>query len=132
MRVRAAQAILPTAPAAMAKPTRCISKTRTNEDGVFYPGGLSLAPVHPGRMIAAELEVRGLSAHAAALKMRIPANRLSLIIAGRRGISADTALRLARLFGTSAQFWMSLQGHYELAIAERETGEKIAREVEAG
>jgi len=55
----------------------------------------------------------------------------SLILAGKRGISADTALRLAHLFSTSAQFWMSLQLQYDLTVAEREKGEKIAREVEA-
>jgi len=96
-----------------------------------HPDGLALAPVHPGRTIAAELEAWKLSPHAAALKMRIPPNRLSLIVAGRRGISADTALRLARLLGTSAEFWMSLQSQYDLAVAEREADEKIAKEVEA-
>jgi len=105
--------------------------TPTDETIYEYRDGLALAPVHPGRTIAAELESRKLSPHAAALKMRIPPNRLSLIVAGRRGISADTALRLARLLGTSAEFWMSLQSQYDLAVAEREKGEKIAKEVEA-
>src|SRR5216683_3693914 len=114
--------------------TRSKSMTRTKDADreVFeFPEGISLPPVHPGRTIAAELMARGISGHRAALKMRVPANRLALILAGRRGITADTALRLARLFGTSAQFWMNLQSQYELALTEREHGRQIAAEVEA-
>ncbi len=102
------------------------------DDIVFeMPHGLSLPPVHPGLTIAAELKTREVTAHRAALMMRVPPNRLGLILNRRRGITADTALRLARLFGTSAQFWMNLQSQYDLAVAERETGSKIASEVEA-
>jgi len=84
-----------------------------------FPQGISLPPVRPGRTIAAELAARGLSAHRAAMMMRVPPNRLGFIIAGKRGISADTALRLARLFGTSGQFWMNMQSQYDLALAAR-------------
>jgi antitoxin HigA-1 len=63
--------------------------------------------------------------------VRVPANRISEIIAGRRGISAEMALRLARYFGNPAEFWMRLQAGYDLAVAEREVGEKVMREVEA-
>ncbi len=63
--------------------------------------------------------------------MRIPANRLTAIVKGERAITAETALRLAALFGISAQFFMNLQSEYELALATRELGAKIAREVEA-
>ena len=91
----------------------------------------SLPPVHPGLTIAAELKARDITAHRAALMMRVPPNRLGLILAGRLGITADTALRLARFFGTSAQFWMNLQSQYDLAVAEREHAIKIAAEVEA-
>jgi addiction module HigA family antidote len=87
-------------------------------------------PVHPGRILAGELDELGLSANAMALALRIPANRLTEIINGKRGISADTAMRLARYFGTSAQMWMNLQSHYELEVAENDLAERIAREVQ--
>jgi addiction module HigA family antidote len=93
-------------------------------------GGFPLAPVHPGRTLAQELEARGLSAHAVALKLRVPANRLSEIIAGKRGISATTALRLGRHFGTGATFWAQLQAQYDLAVAEQKFGKRIDAEVE--
>jgi antitoxin HigA-1 len=106
--------------------------TRTEKREIFdFPHGTSLPPVHPGRTIAAELAARGLTGHRAALKMRVPSNRLALILAGRRGITADTALRLSHLFGTSAQFWMNLQSQYDLSVTEREHGRKISAEVEA-
>ena len=87
-------------------------------------------PVHPGRILKHELEEAGLSANAAALALRIPANRLTEIINGRRSMSADTAMRLGRFFGTSAQMWMNLQSHYDLQVAEDRFAEKIEREVE--
>jgi antitoxin HigA-1 len=87
-------------------------------------------PVHPGRILAGELDELGLTANAMALALRIPANRLTEIINGKRGISADTAMRLARYFGTSAQMWMNLQSHYELEVAEAELADRIAREVQ--
>ena len=89
-----------------------------------------LTPVHPGRILAGELDELGLSANAMALALRIPANRLTEIINGKRGISADTAMRLARYFGTSAQMWMNLQSHYELGVAEADLADRIAREVQ--
>jgi addiction module HigA family antidote len=90
-----------------------------------------LPPAHPGEILAEELRARGLTANRAALKMRIPANRVNAIVKGERAITAETALRLAVLFGVSAQFFMNLQSQYELAVATRDLGEKIAREVEA-
>jgi addiction module HigA family antidote len=89
-----------------------------------------LPPIHPGEILADELDELGLSANAMALALRIPANRLTEIINGKRGISADTAMRLARYFGTSAQMWMNLQSHYELEVAEDDLAERIAREVQ--
>ena len=86
--------------------------------------------MHPGATLAAELAARGLTPHALALKLRVPANRVSEIIAGKRGISAETALRLGRYFGTGATFWASLQSQYELAMTEQELGGRIATEVE--
>jgi addiction module HigA family antidote len=87
-------------------------------------------PIHPGRILKRELEEAGLSANAAALALRIPANRLTEIVNGKRSISADTALRLGRFFGTSAQMWMNLQSQYELQVAEDQSAVKIKREVE--
>lgn len=101
------------------------------EGSIFeYPGGVPLPPIHPGRTLASELSARGLSANSLALKLRVPANRLSEIIRGHRGISAETALRLGRYFGTGAAFWMNLQSQYDLTLTEQEIGERIAREVE--
>ena len=104
-----------------------------SDDEIFHspPGGFKLRPVHPGETLGEELEVRGLSAHAFALKLRVPANRITGIINGKRGISAETALRLGRYFGNPAEFWMRLQAGYDLAVAERDVGEKVMREVEA-
>jgi addiction module HigA family antidote len=105
---------------------------RKDDDAVFaFPNGVPLPPVHPGRTIAGELTVRGITAHAAALKMRMPPGRLSEIINGKRGISAETALRLGCFFGTGAPIWMNLQSAYALALAAQEHGRRIEREVEA-
>jgi addiction module HigA family antidote len=104
---------------------------RTDDNEIFeYPAGAPIRPVHPGRTLASELAARRLTANALALKLRVPANRLSDIIRGQRGISAETALRLGRYFGTGAAFWMNLQSHYDLAVTEQQLGERIAREVE--
>lgn len=72
----------------------------------------------------------GLSARALALKLGVPANRISAIIAGSRAVTADTALRLARHFGTSADLWIGLQGDYDLETARRRSHQRIEREVE--
>jgi antitoxin HigA-1 len=102
------------------------------DDEIFaYPGGVPLPPVHPGRTLASELAARELSANALALRLRVSPNRLTEIIRGERSISAETALRLGRYFGTGAAFWINLQAQYDLAMAEREFGAQIAREVEA-
>ena len=92
---------------------------------------MPLPPVHPALTLADELDARGLSANALALKLRVPANWLTDIIRGQRAISAETALRLGRYFGTGAVFWMNLQTNYDLALAEQVMGERISREVEA-
>lgn len=103
----------------------------TDDGEVFTsPTGFRLPPVHPGRTLAAELAARGLSASALALRLRVPANRLTGILRAQRGISAETALRLGRYFGTGAAFWVNLQSHYDLAVAERDMGPTIEREVE--
>jgi addiction module HigA family antidote len=89
-----------------------------------------LSPIHPGRPLKMVLDDAHLSANAVALAMRIPPNRLTEIINGKRSISADTAMRLGRYFGTSAQMWMNMQSQYELELAEAELSERIDSEVQ--
>jgi addiction module HigA family antidote len=86
-------------------------------------------PTHPGEHIAIELEELSMSATQLAKELGIPANRITEIIRGRRGITADTALRLAAWLGTTPEFWMNLQKNYELRIAEIERGDEIRRTV---
>lgn len=88
-----------------------------------------LPPIHPGEILAGELAELGLSANGLARALDVPPNRVTEILNGKRAISADTALRLSRYFGTSAKFWLNLQQSYDLAIAERDLGEKIAKTV---
>ncbi len=92
--------------------------------------GTKLPPVHPGLVLKTVLEDAGISANALALALRIPANRLTEIINQRRSLSADTALRLARYFGTSAQVWMNLQAKFDLDSAEDALGHRIITEVQ--
>ena len=86
-------------------------------------------PVHPGLTVAAELAARQLSAHALALRLRVPANRITAIVNGRRAITPETALRFGRFFGNAPEFWMDLQTRYDLAVARREHGAEIERDV---
>ena len=88
-----------------------------------------MPPVHPGEILREELEELGLSANAMAQALDVPANRVSSILRGRRGITADTALRLSRFFGTTPQVWMNLQKTFELRTAENESGQIIAEKV---
>ena len=89
-----------------------------------------MAPaIHPGRILRRELEARKLSANRLALDLGVPSGRITDILNGRRSVSADTALRLARYFGNSAQFWLDLQSQYDIAITERERGAEIKRRV---
>jgi len=89
-----------------------------------------MIPVHPGRILKRELVARGLSANKLALALRVPSGRITSILNGKRAVSPDTALRLARYFGTSARFWMNLQTRYDLTMAEQELGDRIEAEVE--
>ena len=88
-----------------------------------------MAPVHPGEILREELETLDLSGKAFAEALDVPANRVTAILNGQRGISADTALRLARYLGTSPEFWLDLQKTYELRVAEIDAGKEIARRV---
>ena len=89
----------------------------------------NMRPIHPGEIIKEEyLEPLGMSANALAVALRIPAPRINDVIRQKRGISIDTALRLARYFNTTAQFWMNLQISYDLKIA-RQKMTKIDEEI---
>ena len=91
-----------------------------------------LPPVHPGEILREDiLKPLGLTAHGLARELRVPATRISEILHGRRAITADTALRLARYLGTSPQFWMNLQTSHDLKVMERSRGRRIRREVPA-
>ena len=81
--------------------------------------------VHPGAVLKDELEELGITPTEFARQIDVPANRVSQIIAGKRGITGDTALRCGHWFGTDPQFWLNLQAQWELVQAERETGEAI-------
>lgn len=88
------------------------------------------APMTPGRFLEMEfLEPLGLTPYALAKAIGVDPPRIYKIVAGKRDITADTALRLARYFGTSAQYWMNLQDRYELEMAETEAGDAIEKEV---
>jgi len=82
--------------------------------------------VHPGRLLKRELSARELSANRLALDIGVPSGRITDILNGRRSITADTAVRLGRYFGNSAQFWLDLQGQYDIAVVERDMGDEIA------
>jgi addiction module HigA family antidote len=84
---------------------------------------------HPGRFLKREIAARQLSGNRLALDLGVPSGRITDILNGRRSISADTAVRLGRYFGNSAQFWLDLQGQYDIAVVEREKGEEISRRV---
>ena len=85
--------------------------------------------VHPGAVLREELAARGLSANAFALKLRVPPQRIQDIVAGRRGISPDTALRLEASLGTPARLWLDMQSGYDLYIAETRFGDTVRQEV---
>ena len=86
--------------------------------------------IHPGRILKREMMERGLSANKLALALRVPSGRITQILNGKRGISAETALRLACYFGNSAQFWINLQSRYDLAVVEKDIGAKVIAEVQ--
>ena len=88
-----------------------------------------MRPVHPGEILREELEAAGLSANALAKALGVPVNRITAILNGQRGVTADTALRLARYFGTTPQLWLNLQKTWELRRAEIEAGSEIAERV---
>jgi addiction module HigA family antidote len=89
-----------------------------------------LPPIHPGEIVREEfLAPLGMSAHELAMALRVPATRINDIVNERRGITADTALRLSRYFGTTSRFWMNMQASWELEVAEDHLGKAARRDV---
>lgn len=88
-----------------------------------------MLPVHPGIVLRRELTARALSANRLALALRVPSGRITSILSGKRGITAETALRLARYFGTGPELWLNLQVRYELAVAQHTVGDRVNQEV---
>ena len=89
-----------------------------------------LPPVHPGEILREDLlKPLGISVNRLGRDLRVPVTRMSEIVNGRRGVTADTALRLARYFGTTPEFWMSLQAAYDLDLVQRVSSDRIARDV---
>ena len=89
-----------------------------------------MRPVHPGEILREELAELGLSASALARALDVPTNRVTTILKGQRGVTADTALRLSRYFGTTPQLWQNLQKTYELRMAESASGAHIEERVQ--
>jgi addiction module HigA family antidote len=88
-----------------------------------------LPPIHPGVLLRDELSEIGVSLNELARALRVPMNRISAIVNGRRAITVDTAMRLARYFGTSPQYWLNLQIAYDIEVAGQETQLRIEIEV---
>ena len=91
---------------------------------------IKIKPTHPGEVLRHDyLEPLGMTPNALAIALRVPASRVGEIVNGKRSITAPTAMRLARYFGSSARFWMNLQSYYDLAIAEDELTGDVERDV---
>ena len=95
----------------------------TTEDRILAP------VVHPGRLLKREMAARKLSANRLSLDIGVPSGRVTDVLNGRRAITADTAVRLGLYFGNSAQFWLDLQGQYDIGVVEREKGAELVRRV---
>jgi addiction module HigA family antidote len=87
---------------------------------------MARTPIHPGEILADELEELGVTAAELGRTLRVPPSRITQILNGQRGITADTALRLGQWFGTGAEFWMNLQKSYELRRTQQEIAEELA------
>ena len=88
---------------------------------------MTRAAIHPGEHLAEELKETGMSATQLTRQIDVPVNRVTGIINGQRGITADTALRLGHWFGTSPEFWLNLQQLYELRLARKEIGDRVQK-----
>jgi addiction module HigA family antidote len=89
----------------------------------------NMRPIHPGEILREEMEELNLSARQLAAALHVPANRVTSVLNGQRAVTADTALRLARFFGTTPEFWMNLQSAYDLRLAKQDRGDEIAKDV---
>ncbi len=89
----------------------------------------AMRPVHPGEILREELTALEMSAKAFSEALNVPGNRITMILKGQRGITADTALRLSRYLGTTPELWLNLQKSYELRTAQIEAGEQITKSV---
>ena len=106
------------------------SSTTTKMAGIRAAATPNRVTTHPGEVLSEEfLKPLGLSVNALAMALRVPATRVGAIVKGERAVTADTALRLARFFSTSPEFWMNMQTRYELDVAEDEFLARIVREV---
>ena len=88
-----------------------------------------MRPVHPGEVLRDEIDMLDMSAKALAQELDVPPNRITAILNGQRGVTADRELRLSRYLGTTPEFWLNLQKNFELRIAEMETGESIEKHI---
>ena len=105
-----------------------MSKSSITTNGVATPGRVT---THPGEVLGEEfLKPLGLSVNALAIALRVPATRIGAIVKGERAVTADTALRLARFFGTSPEFWVNMQAMYDLTRARQESGKAIERDIQ--
>jgi addiction module HigA family antidote len=91
---------------------------------------MARTPIHPGEILADELKGLGISAAKLARVLHVPASRITQILAGKRGITADTALRLGRWLGTGPELWMNLQKSYELRLAQQQIGKVIEKTIQ--
>lgn len=92
----------------------------------------TLAPIHPGEILLEEfLEPMGISQYRLSKDISVPPRRINEIVHGKRAVSANTALRLAEYFGTTPQFWLNLQSHYDLEVEKDKIGDQLSREVRA-
>ena len=99
--------------------------TTNNRSG----GTARLPPIHPGELLKETLDDLGLSMNRLAQEIHVPANRISAIVAGQRGITGETALRLGRYFGTTPEYWMNMQARYDLEFARDEWESRITSQV---
>ncbi len=88
---------------------------------------MARTPIHPGEHLAVELDELGMSAAELARQIEVPVNRITAILNGERGVTADTALRLGHWFGTTPEFWLNLQTLYELRLAREEVGDRVKK-----
>jgi addiction module HigA family antidote len=109
-------------------------KTRIDRDVLFWSLNMfknGMRPVHPGEVLLEDyIKPMGVSVRAVSIALHVPYSRLREIVDGKRGVSADTALRLERYFGSEAKGWLALQAAYDLRIAEKQNAKLITREIE--